>query len=396
MNKGYATPQLEHLVLLSAHTMGCMTGDWMMALTFAAGLALGAIVALLVQRRPGKEDVSPPQNVPLDATVQALLETMPMPAVVLGQSMRQVFHNSAYAKEEQMVRRVLRQEWFQRRVMQALVEGGGSSHPATADSPQSVFVMPIPGPLVVALILNETRRYQDKYARQDFIANASHELNTPVAAISLLAEAISKSASDKKTIKFAGVLTQETNRLAALTKDLVLLAEAQQGGAKAHDSLIDPVKAVSRVVKDNKVVASGDGVQLTKSVPENSTARIRGNQKAFEAALGNLVQNAVQHSPVGGTVTVTLRVKNSVNEMLAQIAVSDEGPGIDSSRHDQIFERFYRLDSARTRKIGGTGLGLSIARNTARALGGDVTVQSVLGHGSTFVISVPAVDEKGD
>lgn len=356
------------------------------------GIVLGVIgtATWMADRRTDGGFRRPLTRDDLDPTTEALLQILPLPAIVYGESLRRVYVNPAYHRHERAVREVLRQEWFQRALKDAFLEGAATSRPASFDYPEDVHVLPLPGPRVVALLEDQTERFRTASLREDFIANASHELNTPVAAISLLAEAIMASAKkDSRIHRFALSLSNETDHLASLTKDIVRLAETKGAADRGTFELVDLRILAGHVVNTHLSLADQVNVALESVTvpPEGEDLwNVWGPRQHMEVVLGNIIENALQHSPSGQTVEIEV----ARTEKAVEVRVRDHGPGIAEDMHEQIFERFYRVDRARTRKAGGTGLGLSIARNAARAMGGEVFVESQPGKGSTFTFALSA------
>lgn len=319
-----------------------------------------------------------------------------MPAVVYGESLRRTYANPAYKHNADLVRRVSREEWFQRALMEAFLYDQATSRPSAAEYPEDIHVMPLPGNLVVALVIDQSERYDTAALREDFIANASHELNTPASAISLLAEALAKTVKKgSKAESFAKSLVEEADRLTLLTRDIVRLSAARSADEFVDTASFDMRELVEAVVEAHVALARQVGVSVEYGGPQaqgdhtrQGLFTVRGSQQQVDVALSNLVENAIQHSPEGASVTVTLQALGG----RVRASVVDRGPGIPKELHKQIFQRFYRVDPARSRKAGGTGLGLAIARNTARKLGGDVTVHSEAGRGARFTLDLPARD----
>lgn len=353
---------------------------------FATLIAVAALIILLMRRlAEGPRTHSADK---LDETTKALLASMPMPAVVYGESLRRTFANDAYQNNAGLVRRVSRQEWFQRALAEAFLRGAATSRPASAENPEDIHVMALPGNKVVAIMMDQSPRYETAALREDFIANASHELNTPAAAISLLAEAMSRTVGkDTPSAVFAVSLVEESERLSALTRDIVRLSQAQAPPSTVSDSApFDMTALVSDVVESHRELATQMSVKLRVSksgLPGDAT--VVGSRTKMEIALGNLIENAIQYSPAREDVEVSL----TKGADAIKVKVTDVGPGIPPEFHRQIFQRFYRLDPARSREVGGTGLGLSIARNTVLNMGGDIRVDSNVGEGASFTISMP-------
>jgi two-component system sensor histidine kinase SenX3 len=236
--------------------------------------------------------------------------------------------------------------------------------------------------LVLAEDLSEARRVDE--VRRDFVANVSHELKTPIGALSLLAEAVLSSADEPEAVRhFAGRMEAEAGRLSALVGDLIDLSRLQ--GA-------DPLKDTEPVDVDAIVAESVDTIRLMahKSQIEvvmggTSGLQVLGVESQLVTALRNLLTNAITYSPRGTRVAVATRLSHGVVE----ISVTDQGMGIPENELHRVFERFYRVDQARSRVTGGTGLGLAIVKHVAENHGGEVGVWSVLGEGSTFTLRLP-------
>lgn len=226
--------------------------------------------------------------------------------------------------------------------------------------------------------------------RRDFIANMSHELKTPIAAISLLSDAISKGAEDPDLVRrFTNKLGKETRRLGELSHDVIRLSEAQAPLASSEREPVDLAVITAQECGAHKEIARQNEVtiEFANLVKRGGAATVLGRESSLRAAIANLIANAVAHSPTGAKVAVTV----SANANGYKVAVRDWGAGIDAKYHARIFERFFRVDPARGRKIGGTGLGLSIVRNAANTHGGEVTVRSSVGKGATFELYIPAM-----
>jgi len=220
--------------------------------------------------------------------------------------------------------------------------------------------------------------------RRDFVANVSHELKTPIGAISLLTEAISGATDDPETIqKFAESLQRESQRLANIVQELIELSRVQ--GAKLSETSgdLDLATVIADAVDRNMVLAEQHSIKLASSAV--GPVKMFGDYEMLTTAVKNLVENAIVYSEPGGQVGVGLRVVDSV----AEIAVTDSGIGIPESEQERIFERFYRVDPSRSRETGGTGLGLAIVKHAAYNHRGEVRLFSKVGTGSTFTLRLP-------
>jgi two-component system sensor histidine kinase SenX3 len=237
---------------------------------------------------------------------------------------------------------------------------------------------------VLLLAEDRTESYRLEEVRRDFIANISHELKTPIGAIGLLAEALAEASAEPEQVKrFAKRLTKEADRLTRITKEIIELSRLQAGEAISHPVLVDVGDVVATAIDENHVQADKQHVQLVKGGAKHAT--VSGDPALLRVALHNLIANAIQYSPEGSRVGVGVRVDNGTVE----IAVTDQGIGIPEEERDRVFERFYRIDPARSRHTGGTGLGLAIVKHVVQNHGGDVRVWSQPGSGSTFTIRLP-------
>jgi two-component system sensor histidine kinase SenX3 len=223
--------------------------------------------------------------------------------------------------------------------------------------------------------------------RRDFVANISHELKTPIGAIGLLSEALHTAADDPEQVRlFADRLNAESARIARLTQDIIELSRLQAVDAVANAERVEIDQVIASAVDRNRVGADAHGIELVVGVPSNAT--VYGDPKLLITAIDNLISNAIRYSPDASRVGVGARAANGVVE----IAVTDQGEGIPEADQERIFERFFRVDQARSRHTGGTGLGLSIVKHAVQNHGGDVRVWSQPGMGSTFTIRLPEAD----
>jgi len=220
--------------------------------------------------------------------------------------------------------------------------------------------------------------------RRDFIANVSHELKTPVGALVLLADAAQQALGDAKALrKFTSRMQLEAARLSALISDLTDLSRLQASGAMDEARLVNVKAIVNEAVDTVHLVAQDKRIDIVREVPAGLKMFVDEEQAV--TALRNLLTNAVRYSAPHTKVTISARE----HEGYIEIAVTDQGIGIDPVQQVHIFERFHRVDPARSRQTGGTGLGLAIVKHICMAHGGEVTVQSEVGVGSTFTLRFP-------
>ncbi|NEA29398.1 ATP-binding protein [Actinomadura bangladeshensis] len=242
--------------------------------------------------------------------------------------------------------------------------------------------------LVLVLAEDLTDMHRTEAIRRDFVANVSHELKTPVGALSLLAETVEGAADDPEAVRrFAGRMQYESVRLNNLVQDLMTLSRVQ-GDEPLPD--LKPValgEVMAEAFERCQFKASAKDIELASGGEED--LRVHADQELLVTALRNLVDNAVAYSPEHTRVVVSTRRRDDGH---VEINVSDQGIGIPDGEIGRIFERFYRVDPARSRQTGGTGLGLAIVKHVTGKHGGDVTVWSKEGHGSTFTIRLPLLD----
>jgi two-component system, OmpR family, sensor histidine kinase SenX3 len=234
----------------------------------------------------------------------------------------------------------------------------------------------------VALVVDDlTEAKRVESVRRDFVANVGHEIKTPVGALQLLAEAALDAHDDPEAVqRFIGRMRHETQRLARLVQELLDLSRLQ-GGEPLPELTEVPVDAiVDEAVDRARLVGESRSIEIIKGGEPGLV--VRGDEAQLVTAVANLLDNAIAYSPDGTRVVVGVHLRDGVVE----IAVTDQGIGIAEDEQQRIFERFYRVDPARSRATGGTGLGLAIVKHTVGNHGGEVTVWSQPGSGSTFTI----------
>ncbi|WP_423922563.1 sensor histidine kinase [Frigoribacterium sp. 2-23] len=237
--------------------------------------------------------------------------------------------------------------------------------------------------LVLAEDRTEGRRLDDM--RRDFVANISHELKTPIGAVGLLAEALESASADPEQVRhFANRLTKEAGRLGRLTQDIIELSRLQASDTLEKSELVDIRDVVSTAVDRNRVEAEARGIQIVSRGGKH--ARVFGDPTLLSTAVDNLLSNAIHYSPDGSHIGIGSTVGD---DGIVEIAVTDQGDGIPDDELDRVFERFYRVDPARSRRTGGTGLGLAIVKHVVQNHGGDIRVWSQVGRGSTFTLRLP-------
>ncbi|QNE75880.1 two-component sensor histidine kinase [Streptomyces finlayi] len=368
-----------------------------------AGLLTGVIAMLAFrwsereQNRPTRTSLRPDNNAALPPGVDTVLSVLSSSAVVLDESDSVVKASSAaYAlglvrggrlSVDAMLHmaRDTRRDGEIRQVELDLPRRGTGRGEALAVSAR---VAPLGSRLVLLLVEDLTEARRIEAVRRDFVANVSHELKTPTGALSLLSEAVMDASDDPEAVeRFAGRMQIEATRLTNLVQELIDLSRVQN-----DDPLEDaePVR-VEELVDEaiDRCRQQAGSKQITMASGGTEDLFIWGNRGQLAAALGNLVENAVNYSPARTRVGIAARRIVAPGGDLIEIAVTDQGIGISEKDRERVFERFYRVDPARSRATGGTGLGLAIVKHVAASHGGEVTVWSSEGQGSTFTLRLP-------
>ena len=241
------------------------------------------------------------------------------------------------------------------------------------------------GGLVLLLVEDQTERRRVEEVRRDFVANTSHELKTPVGALALLAETVEDAADDPEAVRrFAGRMRQEANRLTNLVQDMITLSRIQAAEPIPDPAPVDLDAVVAEALDRGRMKAGARGIELAATGKRGLS--VQGDEELLVTALRNLLDNAVAYSPEKTKVVISTEL---VGRDIVDLSVSDQGIGIPERDLERIFERFYRVDPARSRVTGGTGLGLAIVKHVTAAHGGKVTVTSKEGAGSTFTLRLP-------
>jgi two-component system phosphate regulon sensor histidine kinase PhoR len=238
--------------------------------------------------------------------------------------------------------------------------------------------------LVVFVDVTELRRLESM--RRDFVANASHELRTPIAAVRSATETLLDGAlvDPRAAARFVDIIGRNAGRLQSLVEDLLELSKLESNEFKLKREPVELSKVVPIVLALFRERADKKGVRLAAEMPAELPA-VEADARAVEMVLSNLVDNAVKYCAAGTRIVVSA----SESDGRVRLVVSDTGPGIPAEHLPRVFERFYRVDAGRSRELGGTGLGLSIVKHMVEAMRGKVSVESTVGAGSTFTVSLP-------
>ncbi len=363
-----------------------------------AALALGAVAVLAVRltgrsaaRAAARDAAAPPVQdlAPGAAEVLAVLRSS---GVVLDSSDR-VVNNSPAAAAHGLVRgqelvhpelvqlaRDVRRDGVIREAELQLRKGLGDARLAVA-----ARVAPLGAHHVLVLVEDRSDARRIEEVRRDFLANVSHELKTPVGGIALLAEAVLHASDDPEAVaRFAQRMTVESKRLTQLVREIVELSRLQGADVITEPVLVDVGRCATEAAERCRLLAEQHRIDVAVHLESGCT--VWGDEGLVTTAVTNLVGNAVSYSESGTRVGVSVR---RARDGLVEVAVTDQGVGIAPEEQERIFERFYRVDAARSRRTGGTGLGLAIVKHVAENHGGQVTVWSEPGRGSTFTVRLP-------
>ena len=242
--------------------------------------------------------------------------------------------------------------------------------------------------VVVILIFDDSEMRRLDAIRRDFVANISHELKTPIGALSILSEAVLGASEDPEAIKrFATRMQTEASRLSELVQEIINLSRLQDDDPLKRAQQFSISETIKEAIDQSRLNAEARKVEIVYN--DNDSAIVNGDRDQITMAIHNLVENAINYSSDGTRVAIGVTEADGICE----ISISDQGIGIPEKDLERIFERFYRVDAARSRITGGTGLGLSIVKHVITNHGGDISVWSVEGAGSTFTIRLPLVND---
>ena len=367
-------------------------------------LATGAALAVKNRTNDGTQEArkASPQSARLPAGIASVLSVLSSSAVVLDSEDRVLRASSAarvfgLVKGDQLLVGELlalaRQVRRDGEIREGEIEVTDHKHGDRSTS-FAVRVAPLGAPLgasdgggglVLVLAEDQTESRRVEEVRRDFVANVSHELKTPVGALALLAETVEDAADDPEAVRrFAGRMRYEASRLTSLVQDLITLSRIQAAEPVPDPAPVKLDAVVAEALDRCRMKAGARGIELVETT--DSGLVVLGDEDLLVTALRNLLDNAVDYSPEHTRVLVTT---TRASDYTAEISVADQGIGIPERDRERIFERFYRVDPARSRATGGTGLGLAIVKHVTVAHGGNVTVWSKVGAGSTFTLRLP-------
>jgi two-component system, OmpR family, sensor histidine kinase SenX3 len=371
----------------------------LLALVIGVGLGAGLTPRILERRQ---RQAAEQAGITVSQMLEHIVSQSPVGIVVVD-TYRDVVYTNDRARELGLVRDRLLDDRAWLAAQQTLATGEGG---AVDLSPRKRHNPGRSGLQVrgqVRLLTEDDRRFavvyvddQSEHARmeatrRDFVANVSHELKTPVGAMGVLAEALLASADDPETVRrFAEKMLTESHRLANMVGELIDLSRLQGAERLPDLEAVEVDTVVSEALSRYKVAADNADIAVTTDAPTGY--RVYGDQPLLVTAIANLVSNAIAYSPNGSGVSISRRRRGHNIE----IAVTDRGIGIAREDQERVFERFFRVDKARSRATGGTGLGLAIVKHVAANHNGSIRLWSQPGTGSTFTLSIPAYPDHED
>jgi two-component system phosphate regulon sensor histidine kinase PhoR len=314
--------------------------------------------------------------------------------VLSNRAAGRLFEFSPHSAEGRPLLEVVRNHALEQAVTAALSSGEPQRLEVRREGSEKlvtdIHVTPLPGrpcPGVVLVMHDTTELRRLESLRRDLVANVSHELKTPLTSIKACAETLRNGAlSDPDAChRFLGRIEEESNRLHQLILDMLSLARIEAGQQTFEITAVDVASVVEACAEMHRHLAESKRLTLALD-PPTTPCQVRADREALREILDNLVDNAIKYTPEGGHVT--LRWRNG--EKTTRLEVQDTGIGIGEEHRKRVFERFYRVDKARSRELGGTGLGLSIVKHLAQSFGGRVDVHSEPGKGSRFVVELPS------
>jgi len=370
-------------------------------IALALGVGIGAGLAPRILERRQRRGITQ-SGITVSQMLQHVVSLAPIGMIVVD-GLRDVVFINERATELGLVRNRLLDDRAWTAAQHTLTTGedvevdlSPPRRPATGRSGLSVrgHVRPLSDQdprFAVIYLDDQSEQARMEASRRDFVANVSHELKTPVAAMGVLAEALLESADDPETVqRFGEKILTESRRLANMVGELIELSRLQGAEPLPELAAVDVDSVVSEAISRHKVAADSADITVTTDAP--SGFQVMGDQTLLVTALANLISNAIAYSPNASKVSIS-RCRRGDN---IEIAVTDRGIGIARADQERVFERFFRVDKARSRATGGTGLGLAIVKHVAANHNGSIRLWSQPGTGSTFTLSIPAYTDDED
>jgi two-component system sensor histidine kinase SenX3 len=374
---------------LPAYDAAVTVSGWL-ALS-AGGVLVGAVGGFLLGRWFRPTEQRQPVGLTAAQLMQRVVESFHNGVAVLNEWGDVVLHNP-----RAVALGVVRNNQADSRVRKAAEIARGENKVVDVDlspleahgrTPSAVRgqVRPLAGAFTVVDASDESDAVRLEATRRDFVANVSHELKTPVGALALLAEAVLDAADEPEEVRrFSAKIVREATRLGTLVTELIALSRLQGAERLPELTRVEIDEVVIEALGRSALVADSLGIAIATDGPSDLV--VDGDRTLLITALSNLIDNAVAYSSPGSPVSISRRL----NDGYAEIAVTDRGLGIALEHQQRVFERFFRVDPARSRATGGTGLGLAIVKHVAANHGGEVRLWSKPGTGSTFTLRLPA------
>jgi two-component system sensor histidine kinase SenX3 len=367
--------------------------DTTLAVTLALGAGIvGGAVGMRIARRGAAAAAAGVESAGPTLVDRRIADSLPVAFVVIGVG-DEVLVSNRMARERQVTTgRDLSAEPLRALVRQAR-RTRAATHLDHDDGRRlwRVSAVPLDDDRIAVLADDRTEARRVDEVRRDFVANVGHELKTPVGALSLLAEATRDAADDPAAVRrFSERIERESARLSRLVQDIIDLSRVQGSDPTARRERVPLDRVVAEAVDRAQELATSRRIELI--VGEPSEVEVEGDERQLLAAVSNLLDNAVAYSADDTRVALAV----SCADGFAEVSVTDQGIGIPVAEQDRIFERFYRVDPARSRDTGGTGLGLAIVKHVATGHGGEVTLWSREGSGSTFTVRLPLTPGEAD
>lgn len=358
----------------------------------AGALVVGLIAGAGIARMRLRSAAEPPAGPTISVLLQRLVFSSHNAVVILNEFGDVVQHNPR--AEELGVVRNRRVDTHTKRAAELAKETGEPveielrpQERALGRGPEAVRgeIRPLGDGFLAVDAADESEAVRLEATRRDFVANVSHELKTPVGAMALLAEAVLDAADDSEAVRrFTSKILREATRLGTLVTELIALSRLQGAERLPELNAVDIDAVVRDALGRASIAAENTGIAIATDA--DSALLVEGDRTLLVTALANLLENAVAYSQPGSPVSISRR---RVGDYI-EISVTDRGIGIPADEQQRVFERFYRLDKARSRATGGTGLGLAIVKHVAANHGGEVKLWSRPGTGSTFTLRIPA------
>ncbi|ORX07070.1 sensor histidine kinase [Mycolicibacillus trivialis] len=369
-------------------------------LVLAAGVGIGMTAGpRIVERR--QRSAAEQAGITVSEMLQRIVALVPLGTAVVD-THRDVVYLNDRARDLGLVRDRLLDERAWQAAQETLATGADVEFDLSADKSERTgrtrlsvrgyarLLSEEDSRFAVVFVDDQSEQARMEASRRDFVANVSHELKTPVGAMSLLAEALLASADDPETVRrFGERVLLEANRLASMVGELIELSRLQGADPLPDLAAVDVDRVVSEAISRHKVAADTADIQISTDPP--SGLQMLGDETLLVTAVANLVSNAIAYSSNGSPVSISRRRRGDTIEIL----VTDRGIGISRKDQARVFERFFRADKARSRSTGGTGLGLAIVKHVAANHNGNIRLWSQPGTGSTFTLEIPAYRDRG-